>query len=50
MIYLEIIELNFCGLNYNLRKNIRNRSEEDIQKIIDDQDESLIEYNSLNKE
>ena len=50
LIYLEIIELNFYGLNYNLRKNIRNRSEEDIQKIIDDQDESLIEYNSLNKE
>jgi len=47
---LEIIELNFCGLNYNLRKNIRIRSEEDIQEIYDDQDESLIEYNSLNKE
>ena len=22
LIYLEMIELNFCGLSYNLRKNI----------------------------
>ena len=30
MIYLEIIELNFCNLNYNLRKYINKRSDEDI--------------------
>ena len=28
-VYLELIELNFCGLNYNLRKNIILRGEED---------------------
>ena len=27
LIYLEIIELNFCKLNYNLRKNIMTRGE-----------------------
>ena len=26
MVYLEIIELHFCGLNYDLRKNITSRS------------------------
>ena len=29
IIYLEIIELNFCKLNYNLRKYIIERSIED---------------------
>ena len=29
LIYLELFELNFCGLNYNLRKNILKRSLED---------------------
>ena len=27
LIYLEIIELNFCNLNFNLKKNIAYRSE-----------------------
>ena len=31
LIYLEIIELNFCGLNYNLRKNIINRGEKEYK-------------------
>ena len=31
LIFLEIIELNFCKLNYNLRKNIISRSEEDYK-------------------
>ena len=28
-IYLEIIELKFCGLNDNIRKNIKHRAELD---------------------
>jgi len=28
LVYLEIIELNFCGLDYNLRKNIMKRAME----------------------
>jgi len=44
MIYLEIIELNFCKLNYNLRKYINERSIKDTyedsatESIIDDGD------------
>ena len=38
MIYLELIELNFCGCDYNLRKNIIERSKyegnpDDIENI-----------------
>ena len=49
LIYLEIIELNFYGFNYNLRNNIIQRSMKDIQEIIDDdeeQNEFLINNNS----
>ena len=35
LIYLEIIELNFCGLNFNLKKNIISRSEDDYQILIE---------------
>ena len=31
LIYLEIIELNFCGLNYNIRKNIIYRSQKEYK-------------------
>ena len=31
LIYLEIIELNFCGFNYNLKKNIINRGEDEYR-------------------
>ena len=43
MIYLEIIELNFCKLNYNLRKYISERSIKDIYE--DDVNESIISDN-----
>ena len=61
LIYLEIIELNFCGLNFNLKKNIIKRSENDyieslaskmipLQLIFDDDsdddDESSTNINS----
>ena len=32
-IFLEIIELNFCGLNFNLKKNIIIRSKVEINGI-----------------
>ena len=35
LIYLEIIEINFCDLNYNLRKNII------LRGIIDDDSDKL---------
>ena len=31
LIYLELIELRFCGLNKNIRKNIEKRAEIDIE-------------------
>ena len=41
MVYLEIIELNFCKLNYNLRRKISDRAS--IEKYgylgIEDEDE-----------
>ena len=36
MIYLEIIEINFCKLNYNLRKYINDRSIKDSEIIMND--------------
>ena len=32
LIYLEIIELKFCGFNYNIRKSIFSRSEEEFSE------------------
>ena len=31
LIYCEVIELNFCNLNYNLRRNIIARGEKDLE-------------------
>ena len=33
MIYLEIIQLNFCGFNKNVKKNIKNRNENENELI-----------------
>jgi len=52
LIYLEIIELNFCGFNYNLRKNIVQRGIEDVMEDInvdDEQNENLIDDKTPNK-
>ena len=53
LVYLEIIELNFCGFNYNLRRKIIDRSIEDIEDSIerinnDDQNELLFEEETQN--
>ena len=41
VIYLEFIELNFCGLNYNLKKNIEKRGKEEsnIENLYNDENE-----------
>ena len=36
MFYLEIIELKFCGLNTNTRKNIQIRGQKEIKKGVDE--------------
>ena len=40
MVYLEILELNCCSMNYNLKKTIHNRAIKEIENIIDN-DSSL---------
>ena len=36
LIYLEMIELNFCGFNYNLKKNIINRGDDEYKISVND--------------
>ena len=43
MIYMEVLELKFCGLDYELKKNIAERSESDILKDLNLLDEKEIE-------
>ena len=42
MIYIEVLELRFCGLNYELKKNITMRSFKDLDAINENLDESQI--------
>ena len=42
LIFLEIIELNFCGLNVNLRKNIEKRADIDQKMISEFHKQSVI--------
>ena len=58
LIYCEIIELNFCGFNHNLRRNIIFRSEKDLNfneqtysvetVLFDEKDEDNNDFNSVN--
>ena len=45
LIYLEIFELNFCGLNFNLKKNIMERSESEYSESLMQKD--INELNNL---
>ena len=47
LIYLEMIELNFCNLNYNLKKAIIDRSIEDYELKSDYDEEQGINLNFL---
>ena len=49
MIYLEIIELNFCKLNYNLRRIISDRADDEKYGYLGIEDEDEIE-NEMEKE
>ena len=48
LIYMEIIELKFCGLDYDLKKNIRKRSIRDYQSVHEKINEEE-EYDDLNE-
>ena len=41
LIFLEIIEINFCGLNENLKRNIESRGRIDSSLTIEDDDDEL---------
>ena len=52
LIYLEIIQLNFCGLNINIKQNIEKRMDEEFknqfkQNNITTNRDSLYSYNDL---
>ena len=49
LVFVEIIILNFCGLNFDIKKNIIFRAEDEINKLrkISDYDESSIRDESL---
>ena len=48
LIYLEIIELRFCGLDNHLKKNLIKKSEEEVRLSIGDKDNKLV--NSMSTE
>jgi len=41
LIFLEIIELNFCGLSKNIKKNIQRRASVEIDNIENNEDSML---------
>ena len=45
LLYLEMIELNFCNLNYNIKKAIIDRSIEDYELKSDYDEEQIINLN-----
>jgi len=52
LIYLEIIQLNFCGLNKNIKQNIENRMEKEVKNDLNNKsnDSNNIENNYLYNE
>ena len=47
-IYMELIELKFCKLDYDLKKNIQNRGNNDFRGLFLDEDNE--EKENLEKE
>ena len=47
LIYLEIIELDFCNLNYNLKKTIMGRSIQDYELENDNDNDNDNEEDDL---
>jgi len=48
LVFLEIIELNFCDLNKNIRRSIKDRAELETRESLKDlinKNENLVERN-----
>ena len=43
LIYLEIIELNFCGLSTNIKRNIISKGENESNQLNNDKKEAIDE-------
>ena len=51
LIYLEVIELRFCGLNKNTRKSIIERAKtEALEKNLNDKEDSVSDLNENEEE
>ena len=52
LVYLEIIELNFCGLNYNLKRKIADRADDEKYENlgIEKEDENNIKMGNLSSD
>ena len=46
MIYLELIELHFCQLDYNIKKSIKIRADKDIysEGLLDDESSAFEKF------
>ena len=49
LVYLEFIELNFCGLNVYTRRNIKIRSESETIFPLEDYNTEINDYNETNE-
>lgn len=49
LVFLEIIELNFCNLDENIRRNIKDRADRETRGSIKDIDDNLIDINNRNE-
>ena len=45
LVFIEIIQLNFCGLSYMTKKNIEQRAKLDSMLIYDENNENTIKNN-----
>ena len=51
IVFLEIIELNFCGLSDNIRRNIKLKGELDLKELFKDpKPVNIIEENKKEEE
>ena len=48
-VFFETIELNFCGLNLNLKKSIINRANNEIKGLLEELEEEEDEDNDISE-
>ena len=48
LVFVEMVELNFCGLNQNLKRFIRNRADRDINLIYESNTDENVDEETIN--